>query len=298
MCNTLEALQKLIDESLILDGATGLTLTGWADEEHYDNRGGAINRVTTQYGVAVGGISIIPGGGMGRGMGFGYRNGHDEVKPVSIDQVRGVLVTALATSQTDHGRILATGVASIVEKLAANCFHPVSYDLCVEAAADPTLNVVLTNGMQTIQLDTKPVDDFAQAVKLDLDVPYVLGQGFVDVLAGKSDRGHSPTGLSTLVDGKWVRHTGISSYTLAEDDKPNVDVLEIDEIITLISEPRRELTTKILMAIIKQLNLLGGFTNIYQVSMSHGEYRGDKPRVVVRLVNAELRKNYSLEFQA
>ncbi|MCY1445973.1 hypothetical protein D9M71_625110 [compost metagenome] len=101
-----------------------------------------------------------------------------------------------------------------------------------------------------------------------------------------------------MVDGKWVRHTGISSYTLAEEDKPNVDVLEIDEIITLISEPRRELTTKILMAIIKQLNLLGGFTNIYQVSMSHGEYRGDKPRVVVRLVNAELRKNYSLEFQA
>lgn len=297
MCNNLEALQKLIDESLVLDGTTGLTLTGWSDEDRYDYRGSVINRVTTQYGIACGGISIVPGGSTNHGS-FGFRNSHENIKPITIDQVRGVLVTALATSQTDHGRVLASGVASIVEKLSANCFQPVSYDLCIEAAADPTLNLVMTNGMQTIHFDTKPVEDFAQAVKLDLDVPYILGQGFVNVLAGEADRGHSPTGLSTLVDGKWVRHTGISSYTLGKDDKPNVDILEVDEIITLVSEERRELTGKILIAIIKQLNLLGGFTNIYQVSMSHGEYRGNKATVVVRLVNAELRKNYSLEFQA
>ncbi|MNV54596.1 hypothetical protein D3C71_1467960 [compost metagenome] len=274
-----------------------MTLTGWSDEDRYDYRGSVINRVTTQYGIACGSISIVPGGSTNHGS-FGFRNSHENIKPITIDQVRGVLVTALATSQTDHGRVLASGVASIVEKLSANCFQPVSYDLCIEAAADPTLNLVMTNGMQTIHFDTKPVEDFAQAVKLDLDVPYILGQGFVNVLAGEADRGHSPTGLSTLVDGKWVRHTGISSYTLGKDDKPNVDILEVDEIITLVSEERRELTGKILIAIIKQLNLLGGFTNIYQVSMSHGEYRGNKATVVVRLVNAELRKNYSLEFQA
>jgi hypothetical protein len=297
MCNNLEALQKLIDESLVLDGATGLTLTGWTDEDRYDHRGSVINRVTTQYGISCGGITITPGGSSGH-MGFGFRDTREETKPVTIDQVRGVLVTALATSQTDQGRILATGLASIVEKLTANCFHPISYDLAIEAASDPTIHVTMTNGMQSIHLDTKPVEDFAQAIKLDLDVPYVLGQGFVSVLAGESDRGHSPTGLSTLVDGKWIRHTGISSYTLSEDDKPNVDVLEVDEIITLVSEERRELTAKILIAIIKQLNTLGGFTNIYQVNMSHGEYRGGKPAIVVRLVNAQLRKNYSLEFQA
>jgi hypothetical protein len=298
MCNNLEALQKLIDESLVLDGVTDLTLTGWADDERYDSRGTVINRITTPFGIAVGGVSISPGGGSRGGMGFGFRDTHEQDKPITIDQVRGVLVTALATSQTDQGRVLATCLASIAEKLTANCFHPVSYDLVVEAASDPTVALTMTNGMQTIQIDTKPVEAFAQTVKLDLDVPYILGQGFVNVLAGEADRGHSPTGLSTLVDGKWVRHTGISSYSLGEEEKPNVDSLEVEEIMALVSAERRELTTKILIAIIKQLNTLGGFTNIYQVNMSQGEYRGGKPTVVVRLVNTHLRKNYSLEFRA
>lgn len=295
MCNNLEALQKLIDESLILDGATGLTLTGWTDDENYD-RNSVVNRITTPFGIARGGIAINPGSNHGN-YGFGGRGHEEKAVPVTLDRVRGVLVTALATSTTAEGMMMASALASLVEKLSSNCFHPVSYDLVLDGVEDPTIGVVMTNGMQTVRMDTKPVEQVAQTIKLDLDVPYVLGQGFVNVMAGENDRGHSSAGLSTLVDGKWIRHTGISSHGIREEEKVSDLSLEVEEVMPLISDERRELTTKILIAIIKQLNTLGGNTIITQVNLSHDEYRGSKPTLVVRLLNTTVKKHYTLEFQ-
>ncbi|WDS62414.1 hypothetical protein [Pseudomonas phage D6] len=301
MCNNTDALKKLINESLVLDGETGLTLTDWHDDTN--GRYGTdtqINRITTKYGVVRGRVCIQPGGAHQRSYGFGgFHEKRDGEVPLTIDQVRGVLVTSLAVAQTDLGRVIASGFASIIEKLTANCFIPVSYSLSIEAAEDPTIRVVMTNGMLTVELDARPIEEAKSELKLELPVRYILGGGFATALTDidSNGRGYSNTGLTVLENGKWVHLTGISVRNLDPEEKANVDRIEPEMVVEHIGEARRPLVLAALKEIIRQLNSLGGDVNIYSVHLGHGDYRRE-PTVAVSMYNAQKAKHYSLDFKA
>ncbi|QBJ02548.1 hypothetical protein MZD04_gp018 [Pseudomonas phage Psa21] len=299
MCNNVDALKKLIDEALILDGTTGLTLTGWDESEDNYDRGTLTNRVTTDYGIVRGGISIAQGGGMNNAFGRfgGFRDREDNRQEVTIERLRGILVTALAVAHTDAGRTLVSGFAATVEALASNCFQPVSYDLTVGAGGDAVVIINMTNGLTSVRMEVKANDESNQKIELDLPTKYILGTGFVSVLLGKNDRGYSGTGLSVLENGKWVRLTGISAREFDPEETVNVDELSVDEVVQLVGEARRPLVQAALVAIIRQLNTLGGFVHVYEVSVAHGDYRST-PSLVVHLADSKLRKRYGLEFTA
>jgi hypothetical protein len=298
MCNNTDALKQLIDAGLVLDGESGLTLTGWNEAEGYDRNGSLTNKITTQYGIVRGAIEIQQGaGGRGNygGFGLGMRDHRDKQVELTIDRLRGILVTSLAVSQTEEGRKLAGAFGAIVETLASNCFQPLSFDLGIEAAEDPHITVSMTNGMVTVRLDSKPIDDANQKLKLELPVKYILGRNFANVLLGESDRGYSNTGLTVLVDGKWERFTGISARTFDDNESINVDRLDVDQVVSFVSEARRELTGSVLKEVLRQLGTLGGDVHIYSVTASHSEYRST-PSVQVYLANSVTRKHYSLDF--
>jgi hypothetical protein len=296
MCNNTDALKQLIDAGLVLDGETGLTLTGWNESEGYDRDGRLTNKITTQYGIVRGAIEIYQGGNRSA-MGFGLlgRDNRDKQEELTIDRLRGILVTALAVSQTEESRKLAGAFGAIVEKLAGNCFHPLSFDLAIEAAEDPHITVSMTNGMVTVRLDSKPIDDANAKLKLELPVKYMLGRNFANVLLGESDRGYSNTGLTVLRDGKWERFTGIMARNFDENETITVDRLDVAQVTGFVSEARRELTGAVLTEILKQLSTLDGEVHIYQVTASHSEYRS-QPSVQVYMANSKTRKFYSLDF--
>jgi hypothetical protein len=299
MCNNTDALKQLIDTGLVLDGESGLALTGWNEAEGYDRNGSLTNKITTQYGIVRGAIEIQQGAGRNTygfgGFGLGKRDSHDRQEELTVDRLRGILVTALAVSHTEEGRKLAGAFGAIVETLASNCFQPLSFDLGIEAAEDPHITVSMTNGMVTVRLDSKPIDETNQKLKLELPVKYILGRNFANVLLGESDRGYSNTGLTVLLDGKWERFTGINARTFDENESINVDRLDVDQVVSFVSEKRRELTGAVLKEVLRQLSTLGSDVHIYSVTASHSEYRST-PSVQVYLANSVTRKHYSLDF--
>jgi len=299
MCNNTDALKKLIDESLVLDGDTGLTLTGWNETDDTYGRGSMANRITTSHGIVRGKVAIQPGGGnAGRDFGFD-RYGKEESTPLTIDRVRGVLVTALAVSQTEPGRKLAGSFAGIIEVLTANCFHPTSFDIGIEAVEDPSINIVMTNGMVTVRLEGRAIDELEQEIKLELPVKYILGSGFCKVLTDPNgnSRGYSSTGLTVLEDGKWNQLTGINSRPYDNGETIVVDRIEPESVVQHIEEARRPLVLAALKEVIRHLEKLGGSVNIYSVHLSHGDYRR-QPALHVSMANASKRIHYSLDFKA
>lgn len=303
MCNNIEELKKLINEKLVFADGTNLTTTGWTDE---GNRGDhltdeeILNRITTGNGLVVASVTVRQDGG--RGFGFSPRRANDN--ELTIEQVRGVLVTLLAVSKSNAGKTIAAAFASTVETLHTQCFTPVSYDIYIDAE-EPTVRLTLSNGRVSVYLESHHTELDAQSIQLDLPVKYLLGHRFTRVLLGHSDSGHSTTGLTVLVDGKWKRLTGISARDVDGEDSVDKAPIDIEPIIkTLVAADKQELVSKALTALVKQLNTLTSEEGVRSspiiftsATARHSEH-GWRESLVVSAYDPFLQKRYGFEFDA
>lgn len=304
MCSGNEAIRKLIDSALV-GGIFDLTFTGWkadeADGDRYSHqRNSEQNIFITSNGVNAGGIAITQGSNLNNGFGF-TEQGREKL---SIETVRGILVTALAVSSTKRGQDMASGFAKTVEALASNCFHPVRYDMRIHGNRDPFLSVEMTNGMQTVSLATaeRPFTGELADFKLDIPHRYHLGSRVADILVGNKGAtyGYSPTGIQVEVDGKWIRAAGLTHHNVREEDKEVVDgdeTISLPALSAIFGETERgKLHLKCATAIIEQLTRVYKRIDLVRVDMSQYSTHG-KGTIRLDYRSADGLNDFGMDFE-
>lgn len=278
MCSTNDALRKLIDDSLG-ENLADLTFTGWKsgdESDPYSHQGSAEqNTFITQNGVNAGGVVISQGSNMNRG--GGYFGPKPEAKPLTVETVRGILVTALAVSLTKRGQSMASGFAKILESLATNCFHPVRYDLRIHGNTDPYIQIEVSNGMQTVVMATadSPFVGDLKDFKLDIPNRYHLGTGVAEILAGSDHTGYgrygfSPTGIQVEIDGKWKRAMGLSAHKLRDEEKTEKsETVSLPALTAIFGDTDAgKLSLTLASSVLEQLTKVYGGVELKRVDMT------------------------------
>lgn len=300
MCGTKDALYKLIDTAL--DGAiTKTTLSGWASQSN-TYRGGNVseNQFISASGILAGGIQVSPGG-LDQG-GFRFDMDPTTKDALTIERIRGVLVTTLGVAATDETKEIVTAFAKVTEALTTQCFHPTRFELTIDAQRDPFLSVSFSNGLLQVTLETAE-QSLVGGVDLDLqlDTRFLVGSRCASILAGKTDYSFSGTGLCVEKEGKFEQVMSVTTYTQTDDEstrKANTPMPEQPTAETLFPETEQGLLNrKVYTAVVKQLaRVVPTGVSVSAINMSR-YHRTGNDAVTITLVTGDFKRTYALDFR-
>lgn len=299
MCGTNDAVKKIIEDALAGNFST-LSFAGWAKDETTYGAPSEENPIITANGISAGGIRIHAGGLNGGGFGYIDR-GQQPEQVLTIDRVRGVLVTALAVATTSFGKEFATGFAKVAEALVANCFHPTGYELRIEAERDPFLLVKFSNGLTSVELET--AEQYVGGdVNLGLEQRVLISSRTAEILQGigTDSYRYNGGGIQVEIDGKWERIASLNTHSLeGADVKPDLATIEggVDaEKIFPGTDARSIVNRKVVTAIIEQLKKTYGLVHVLKIDLSQYSRNGGGS-VRIELINDAKDRTFSTELR-
>lgn len=221
MCGAFPAIQKIIDNVV---KSTGAQATGWfEDEDRYGGgRDGLAQYLVSSTGVQTAKIDIYQGGEVG-----GFRlNPEPDTAELTIERVRGILVTALGVAVSADVQNNIKAFAAIAEELTKSCFYPSRYDFSIYTTGDPHLSLRFSNGLVSVDLETSAITTVIAPV-LDLGgAKYSMSHQVAKLLSGDVMSRHQSGAILVEINGKWLPLVHVSAHSIRAGDEEDKTVLE------------------------------------------------------------------------
>lgn len=214
MCNNVTALREKLNE---ITAASTISNTGWYQEESNGSFGSSGRsdaeriQLLSPNRICLGNICISPNGDR-----YGYVN--EVQNPLTIEKVRGILVTMFSVATSDMSRETAGLFSKVVDHLATQCFQVSSVKVNL-GKGDAEVEIEFTNGFLSVKMVIGDCTNTYPSIDLELEGDYIVSPDFLDALEGDINRGHGHIGVSMRNEkGRYRNICSLTCYKLSERD--------------------------------------------------------------------------------
>lgn len=277
MCNNVIALREKLNE---ITSVSTILNTGWYTDESQsafgrNGRDGSERiQLLSSNRICLGSVVISPNGDR-----YGYVN--DVQNPLSIEKVRGILVTMFSVATSDMSRETAGLFSKIVDHLATQCFQVSSVKVNL-GKGDAEVEVEFTNGFLSVKMVIGDCTTQYPTLDLGMEGDYIVAPTFLEALTGDKRTSHDSLGVAMRNEAGMYRTIAtLTCYEFSERDKHEdhtVTQEQLNAVLDIAGESAEVVRAKgVIAAILKQLATVQPVV-VSDVSMN--SYQNDSRRYV------------------